>query len=332
MTAKEEPTELGQQALRVAEATAGFEIGEKIYESGGGNRNAIYEGEYEGNPAVLKIYRDHRINDEPRSLERFHEENTSGVISAPKLYASEIIDHHAGWLIMERLEGGSFLQSPLGDEDREKFVDILAEYHERCQWSPTRPLTVVEQLPANEYHRYRISRWLRMAVETDTARQCEGREPLLTSEAFIPRFERGLDLIDRTFKDATMTWGHGHIKPKDVYIAGSKIYLTDFGHTKMHPPGYEPAFAVWSDVLMEGDWQDVDLEAFSGRVAQWKALFEKRAKALGMEQFDELWRASLTERCLGFLTADIAAKLDRPDEVLAVRRDLTYRLLDELGA
>lgn len=329
MSARGRQTELEQRAAAIAGSTDGFELGEKIYESGDGNRNVIYAGTFKSEPAVLKVYRDHRINDEPRSLERFHEDNRSEVITAPRLYASEIIDHHAGWLVMERLEGGEFLGSPLDDAGKERFADILAEYHERCQWRPTRPLTLAERLPANEYHRYRISRWLRMAVEADAARQEKEEVPVLDPDEFVPRFTRGLALIDEAFDDAKMTWGHGHLKPKDVYVKDGKVYLTDFGHAKMHPPGYEPAFAVWSDVLMAEDWSETDYAKFRAKVARWEGLFRERADALGMGDFDTVWRASLAERCLGMLTADIAASGKPSDTERIARRDLVYRLLDE---
>ncbi|MEX2043373.1 MAG: phosphotransferase [Patescibacteria group bacterium] len=320
---------MDRKAHELSESTDGFELGEKIYESGDGNRNVIYAGTFGEKPAVLKVYRDHRINDEPRSLEQFHQDNRSSVISAPKLYASEVLDHHAGWLIMERLEGGSFLSSLLSEKDKERFADILAEYHGHCQWSPTRPLTLAERLPANEYHRYRIARWLRMAVEADAARQGAGEDPVLAPDEFVPRFTQGLALIDDVFRGAAMTWGHGHLKPKDVYVKGPKVYLTDFGHAKMHPPGYEPAFAVWSDVMMAEDWSETDYAAFRAQVARWAELFRSRAKAFGIDDFDSVWRASLAERCLGMLTADITANEKPSDAHRRARRDLVYRLLDE---
>ena len=313
----------------------GFVLGEKLYSgtfySKDFIRNIIYAGTWQGKPAVLKAYDDPRLSDEPQSLEAFNRAGATGGLRAPELFASRVESPKRGWLIMERLEGGSFFHSPLSLLEKETFVGLFLAYRRQFPQEPTRPLTLTEQLPASEYHRTRITRWLGLAVEKEEGRRMRGYLLLLNAGEFLPRYLAAFAVLDREFARRRMIWCHGHFKPQEIYRLphGSHV-LTDFAHSKMYPEGYELAFIIWADCLMKSDWR-MSYERWKVGIDEWLEVFRARRDDFGFERLDDLLRASLLERCLGTILADITAS-DRPRDELDGRLYLLLRLTDELLA
>lgn len=320
-------------AKAVAKQT-GLQLQEKIYQGIYYHpdfvRNAIYSGVFQEKPAVLKLYDDPRLSDEPLSLKAFHEHNQSNVLKAPVLYEYEVESRKRGWLIMEHLpEGGAFYGSPLSQEQMEEVADLYLEYRKNFPVRPTRDLVLAERLPAHEYHRQRIAQWFRLANDKEVERVASGEKPLLDAEMFIPLYLKALNRIDQEFQSRTMVWCHGHFKPHELYkVSDQKIYLTDFAHSKLYPEGYELAFIVWADRLMMTDWKQ-PYEDWKSGIDEWKLVFEKRSTDLHIERFDDLWRTSLIERALGTILADIVAAERSRDEQEG-RLVLLTKLLREL--
>jgi hypothetical protein len=320
-------------ARQIASET-GFVLGEKIYQgtyySADFVRNAIWRGDWKGKPAVLKAYDDPRMSDEPRALAAFHASGASSVLRAPALYASRMESPKRGWLIMERLpEGGSFFPAPLAATDISVFVDLYIQYRAQFPSVPTRPLTLLERLPAHEYHRQRIASWFRLATDREEQRRMNGEPLLLEPAEFLMRHDLVLAALDAEFKCRDMNWCHGHFKSNEVYRdpAGGYI-LTDFAHSKMYPQGYELAFMVWADWLMAADWR-MPYEQWKQGVDTWLAAFRARQDTFGLKRLNDLLRASMLERCLGTVLADLTAS-DRPREELEARLQLLLKLMDDL--
>ena len=315
-------------------ASTGFILEEKIYQGtyyvAEYIRDVIYTGIWEGKSAVLKMYDDPRLTDEPLALEAFNAHNQSTALRAPTVYRSFVETPKRGWFIMERLpQTGAFFQSPLSKIERAKFAELYWEYRRNFPVVATRPLMLVEQLPASEYHRTRIAQWLRLANEKEEERKTRGEKILLAHEEFLPRYLKALAIIAAGFSTRGMVWCHGHFKPQELYRAqDGRYFVTDFAHTKMYPEGYELAFIVWADCLMMRDW-NMSYEQLREDIEEWRALFDARKEEIGLERFDELWRASLLERCIGTILADITAT-DRPREEQERRISYLYRLMDEL--
>lgn len=321
-------------AKQIATET-GFSLGEKLYSgtfySKEFIRNIIYAGTWQGKPAVLKAYDDPRLSDEPQALEAFHRTGATGVLRAPDLFASHVESPKRGWLIMERLEGGSFFRSPLSMPEKKVFVELFLAYRRQFSQTPTRPLTLTEQLPASEYHRTRIAQWFRLAADKEEDRRMRGEPLLLDAGKFLPQYRSALRTIDREFADRKMEWCHGHFKPKELYrLPDGGYVLTDFAHSKMYPVGYELAFMVWADCLMMTDWQ-MPYESWKMGIDEWLEAFRSRRDDFGFDRIDDLLRASLLERCVGTVLADITAS-DRPRDELDGRLKLLLRFMDELLA
>jgi len=294
-------------------------------------RNIIFSGTYQGKPAVLKVYDDPRTTDEPISQKNFIQNNKSKILTAPQLYAYDTVSPKKGWLIMEKLpENGQFFKSPMNNENRQRFLQIYLEYRKNFPLTPTRKLSLAEQLPAHEYHLFRISRWFQLANDREAAQVKSGKPKLLKPAEFIPRYQAGLAVIRKVFSTRKMIWCHGHFKPKEIYRVNgtNKYYLTDFAHTKMYPEGYEFGFMVWSDHLLGADWQ-MDYPAWKKGIWSWQTDFEPIAQTLQIQDFPTLAKASLVERVLGTILADVCAA-DRPEQEKIKRLQLLYQLLDAL--
>ncbi|MDD5031874.1 MAG: hypothetical protein PHR36_02390 [Patescibacteria group bacterium] len=316
-------------AKRIEKET-GFKIAEKIYQgdyySRAKIRNIIYAGTYKNKPAVLKIYNDPRETDEPKALLNFNKINKSRKITAPKLYQYKIISPNEGWLIMEKLPAGTkYFKSPLNKKERKEFLDLYLEYRKNFPKIPHRKLSLVETLPAGEYHIFRINRWLHLA----NSKEGKEKKTVLKTAEFIPRYKMAMELIRREFSHRRMSWGHGHFKPKEIFKVSDELYyLTDFAHTKMYPEGYELAFIIWADYMIAGNWK-LPYHKWERGIKDWLEDIKPIARKLKIKRFNSLIRASLIERVMGCILADVVAS-DRPRIEKIKRINLLYNLFDDL--
>jgi len=221
------------------------------------------------------------------------------------------------------------MSSPLALGERADFLRLYLEYRQNLK-KPTRALTLVENLPADEFHIFRISRWLQLANDKEEERLAKGEKPVLVPSKFIPYYKKACRVIRHEFAKRRMVWCHGHFKPHEIYALPNqnKFYLTDFAHSKMYPEGYELAFIVWADWIMHADWR-LPYKEWRKGIFGWLKEIEPIGKKLGFKNFKSLIRASLVERCLGAILADICAT-DRPKQEKEKRIKLIYELLDEL--
>lgn len=324
-------TPLHNKALEIARET-GFVLGPEIYRGSYYSvdkiRNIIFAGSYRGKPAVLKIYDDPRLTDEPVSQLAFLKLNTSKILKAPAVYQYKTISPRAGWLIMEKLpENARPFPQPV--PDKKEFADLYFEYRSNFPLLPTRALALAENLPADEFHLFRIGRWLELASAKEAEILLSGGQATLIPREFVPRYQKALALIRKELKKRKMIWCHGHFKPHELFkLPDGTCYLTDFAHSKMYPEGYEFGFIVWADWMMAADWR-MDFASYKKGFDEWEEIFLPIAKKLRVKNFPSLMRASLAERALGSLLADVCAT-DRPREEKQRRIVLLYRLLDEI--
>jgi hypothetical protein len=315
-------------------AHTGFVLGEKIYQgtyySDNFIRNAIYAGAWKGKPAVLKVYDDPRLSDEPLSQEAFFKNNRSRRLAAPALYKYEMETPKRGWLIMERLPSGATpFNCPLNESDRATFVELYFEYRRNFPSKATRSLTLAEKLPTNEFLRLHVAQWFKMAMEKEEMRRLNGETPTLVAEEFLPRYIKILEIFDSELKICPTVWCHGHFKPQELFRGKDDIYyLTDFAHSRMNPIGFEPAFIIWADRLMAADWRESYAEWKQG-IDAWLDLFEKQEAGFEDKNYGRLIRVNLIERALGTILADITAS-ERPADERMARVSLLYRLIDDL--
>jgi len=164
-------------------------------------RNLVFTGQYKNKPAVLKVYDDPRITQEPVDLQFFNQNNKSAILTAPKLLAHQMLSTKRGWFIMEKLPaGGRFFTSPLKPIGRQEFLKIFLEYRKNFPTKPNRTLYLSEQLPASEYHIFRINRWFQLANDKEGERLANGLQPMVEAVKFFPLYQKALDAIHQGFK------------------------------------------------------------------------------------------------------------------------------------
>ena len=328
-------SELDERAQSIARRQ-GMSLGERLYQGtyyAGQPRAVIYAGEYNGYPAALKVYDDPRPTDEPVALQAFLERNRSQRLVALQLYAFEVLTSRSGWFIMERLptEAKSFT-SPLDPTRRQEFLGLYREYRRNWPTEPTRPLSLPEQLLANEFNLFRVNRWFELASLREEERRLAGQEVLLDPATLLPRLRWVRQLINSEFARRRMEWSHGHFKPKELFHTpgSSRYYLTDFAHAKMYPEGYEFGIMVWADWLMTADWR-LPYTAWRAGIDAWQNDLQPVAVELGIQGYRALMNASLAERTIGSILADVTAA-NRPPGEAQQRLALLTQLLDELIA
>lgn len=334
MKTKKEMLKWGKE---VAESE-GFDITEVdsvgVYYEEDKVRNVIYKGNYEDKSAILKVYDDPRFTDEPAALKRFNKQNGSKKIFASEVYSSKIIDPHKGWIIMEKIpDEAKPFESPLNEEERRRFLEAFVEYRKNFPKEATRPNLLVENLSPEEFHHFRMQRWLELANNKEFERELNGEEAVLDKDKFILRYREACKHIKNEFSQRKMEWCHGHFKPPEVFwVEGeeAKFYLLDFAHTKYYPEGYELGLTIWADVFMDIEYDDF-YKDWQKRVTRWLNMMEEVVvPELEIEDFNSLIRATLLERIMGTVMADITASdvLDREEQQRRIK--YLFKLFDYL--
>jgi hypothetical protein len=288
-------------------------------------RNLVVVVEHAGRPAVLKVYDDDVANVEAESLRDFHESNRSRRLIAPELYRFETTSLTRGWLLMEKLpDDGHFLESPI--EDRERFVELFCEYRRNFPRRPNRPLALAESQDAYRFHSFRTMQALETASTREQQRAFAGEPAVLEHRELLPRLEAAMDRVRAVFKGRELHWGHGHFKPSDLFERpDGRWVITDFGHTKMLPEGYEEALAIWWDQMIMGSPQEYDV---------WRADIDDWAKCF-LDAEPELDRdvlsAGLVERAIATVLESLGLEDEMAPDERRHRLDLHYRLIDELS-
>lgn len=290
-------------------------LGKVIYSANhktpGELRNIILNVDWCGHPAIIKLYDDPRMIHESETLRLFQKRSTSRKLTTPKLYAAAVVSASRGWIVMEKLPNRSKRFSvPLSPSERKKFLDLFVEYRTHFPTTPDRALNMVEQLPAAEFQRFRLDRWLERATIAEVHRRANRQPEVLSAKKFLPLFHRGTAIVNDVFSDRPMIWCHGHFKPQEIFIIDQKTYLTDFGHMSMFPEGYELGFIIWADYLVGAPWKTSDAKWQAG-LEEWIKVAARYAKQLNYPEPLKLIRGSVIERLLGTILADVCAS-DKP--------------------
>lgn len=327
-----EPSNLEVLAQEVATAH-GIEVGEVIHRTEYFHtnrlRNLIFDATYQGHPVVFKLYDDIVVNVEPESMQVYAAVNKSELLRPPKYYVGEALSLTKGWLVMEKLAAadGAFWKGQLEPDQRKQFVKLFAEYRANFPRQPNRPLALAEQADAIDYHAYRLVQALDKASSKEQQRAFAGKPTVLDSAEFIDRWQRALGRFRQVFSERPLHWGHGHFKAIDVFARKDGTFvLTDFGHTKMLPDGYEPALAIWWDQMVAND-PTQPFDEWLAQIQDWTRLF---AAQIDEAQDPEVFAANLIERAMAAIMTNVVTQDDMPDDEQQARVTQLYRLIDTL--
>jgi hypothetical protein len=286
-------------------------------------RSSVFECKYQNKTVILKIVDDVRIMEEISAHQHFLEKNTSKKIKAPQIYEAEQVSPTVAWCLMEKIPEGEIFDRAMIKENRQEFLDAYLEYRQNFPTKPPRPLTILEHLPANDFHTMRLSRWADLGNTNEYIELSKGGKRLIEPILIAKLFSKSLKLINKSFANRPMIWSKGNFWPKHLIKTGeNEYYILDFSLTKMYPEGYELGGIVWSQYLMEEHYEKGFDEWFAG-VEEWMGEVEKIAETLKYESPDELIRACVLERTWGTIFADVLAS-DKPE---LIKREMLGHLV-----
>ncbi len=346
----------------------------------GNPRSLVYGGLYEQKPAVLKVYNESHGAPQPEDLLLFAQHHASAHMKVPQLYAYEVESFNAGWMIMEYVPAQTrMFRSPVTAPERALFIRTFLEYRSHFSLAPIKPLGKLDRLyvengkviSAVDFHLRRIAKWQKMAQVADAEYIAQGAGALLT-EALQQELEKAAAFIGDTFANQPLYWCHGHFKPNEIHIDSvtGDFWITDFGHMALFPRGYEFAFMIWADVLMEFGGEHVNITAIAThedpsqqriqaqaahgvisyaahrqRVRDWILAYNTEVARFIDEPAQasvtadvrqalvlekDLQMAALLERILGSLYADTIARVEIPYEQKQERVALLQQLVHEI--
>ncbi len=348
----------------------------------GSPRSLVYGGVYKGQPAVFKIYNKtgRQLVRQPENALEFASGNASSRMHVPELFAYEVESSESGWMIMERVpETAQMFTSPLNDRQRQEFLQAFFEYRSHMSLMSPWPIGKIDKryikdggsISGAEFHALRITSWKKMAEAADAEYVQQGKDALLT-EVLQEDIQTALGMIETAFANQPLYWCHGHFKPNEIHInsATGNFWITDFGHMALFPRGYEFAFMIWADVLMEFGGEHVNITAiahhedpsqqriqaqaehgiisyaaYRQRVIDWISAYNTEVTRF-MDESEQvsvtpdvrqalvlekgIQMAALLERILGSLYADTIARVEVPYEQKQERVALFQQLLHEI--
>lgn len=289
-------------------------------------RVLILEGMLGKTQVVLKIYNDYCFSDEPLALGVFNKQNISKILKAPQLYDFGIISPCCGWMIMEKLpENARSFERPLVGEARKEFLEVYLEYKKVFPQKAHRKLTIVEQLPADEFYFFQMQEYLNLAQVVLN----RGEMPFFNFSAFIFFYLKVLKRIRVVFSQRSMIWGHGNFKSSKIFKNEKGMYfLIDFGHCQMYPEGDDLAHIVWKDwVVLVGR---MEKKLWIEGVFKWIEILRPIAEELGIVGFEELIKASLLVKIIRTILVNIISSDEIIDEEKVRKIILCYNLASKL--
>lgn len=220
--------------------------------------------------------------------------------------------------------------SPLSDKSRKEFLDLFIEYRENFSKKPTRELFFIEKLSPANFVLFRINKWLNLAQKKEAESYVDNKKVFLDNE-FLDLYEKALKELVSGFSNRKMIWCHGHVKPHEIFTnkARTSYYLIDFAHTAYFPEGYELAFIIWADFLMDKERWTLDFTEWQKDFYSWMDDIKILARKLNFNNSDDLIRVNLIERILGTILADIISS-DKDDDIKGNGIRLMTLLLKEL--
>lgn len=325
---------ISEQAKTQTGATDLQKISQGTYYSPDHLRSIVYSCNYNGQPAILKVYNDPREIHEPTALAAFNKINKSKVLRAPLLYASAEIDAQSGWLLMEQIPSSAQPFERLMDaKTRKEFLKVFLEYRQNFPTACPYEISLPEHLSAANFYLYRINRWFELAGKKDSNHFMQNGQHLYDPKILAAKLQQSMEIIRKVFHDRPMLWSHGHFNNREVFrdpAASRKkrqYYLLDFGSCKNFPQGYEITFIIWVDYIMSENWKNTNPQEWLVGIEDWLKDAFKIARRLKYPAVKKLIYTSLLERTWGTILADVMAA-EKPLEEKQARLKLLFSLVD----
>lgn len=291
-----------------------LKLGDPIYRGefyeAGRVRNMIFSCLLDDQPCVLKVVNDPRTSASLEGLimnnfANFESSDASGLnLSVPKVHAFNRVDENRGWLVMERLpEGVRNIANELSVKKKiETYVGLYQMYRNSFPTAvPAELSKYFVEVDNATFVQTRFRKWRKlMQIRADKV----GGEYADYAKEVIDLFAGeifGATVLSE-INDIESVFCHGHFKPAELLTNNKQDWwLIDFAHCKTYYSTYEPAFFIWSEVMMQGDYSK-PYDEWRADMKSWASAFTSASEIPNAKRKLEV---GLLERIVGTLYADI---------------------------
>jgi hypothetical protein len=194
-------------------------------------------GEFQGQPAVLKIQGVKPETSEIYMLEQFAANNQSSLLRPPLLYASlpwnDELKYEA--LILENVEARQIVNLPTNPPEIKRFFDAFREYREKCRSNPwiTKP-----QANAGQGIQLAFNRWREISLRlyADHPLRAQGDQELI---------QQAVDLLITNYSGVELEFVHAHLADKDLLQVGNQIVVI----SNLYWSGAHPFTMLYLDTI-----------------------------------------------------------------------------------
>ncbi len=279
----------------------GFKVGREIFRGFIYDRSKvgslIYNGTYQGKPAVLKLQGLKPEIDEGKIVRHFTAQNQSKLVRVPVLYAHSPWNarHGYGYLITEYIEAPKIFEMPFATQ--EQMHDFACFYQEYRTSALTKSWLEPETLDSLAFTVKRVDHWRRIS-------ESKGR---LKLEDYAPYLMRYYPLAVKHLPTIPMVFFHGHLTANDIYkLPESSFVVLSNLFWSYRSQWYDLAFNLWACLTHIRDTHYTFKKAWQ-HIGKWLAVYRRIPVVKQDKDFERKIRVLLLERAIGAIMADLGA-------------------------
>ena len=291
------------EVLAQVTSTTGFVVEKEIFRRTIYDKNKveslIYNGTFQGKPAVLKLQGLKPEVEEATIITEFPNFNESKRVRPPFLYAHEAWTEERGYgyMITEYVEAPKIFKMPFATaQEMAVFAEFYQEYRNRT--FPHRfPWMQVDTDDSIEFSVFRVDHWRKISEN-------KGR---LTVSDYAPQLARFYPLAVKHMRFIPIVFCHGHLTANDIHCLPDNLFVV---HSNLfwsyRPQWYDLAFNIWACLLHIRD-TNYTIEQLLAYVESWIGSYHKIPVVQEDKDFERKMTIMLLERTMGSILVDLGA-------------------------
>lgn len=194
-----------------------------------------FKGKFDGEPAVLKVQGVKPTTSEVFMIESFANQNKSGVIRPPKIFAKFPWNENEAYeaFILEDVGTNLVVNNPTTKAEISSFFDYYNEYRENCRNSPWLEKPEIEITSAI---RKRFQEWTQTSYKIFPDHEL--RKPEDTG-----LINKSLEILTKKNEWHNLEFVHGHFSAKDLFSVYDQIVVLSNLYWSWRTPYYDLVFA-----------------------------------------------------------------------------------------
>jgi hypothetical protein len=254
----------------------------------------VYEGDFQGRDAILKIQGLKPEKEEPQIMARFMAQNKSSIIRAAKIYWHQPWNKKDkfGAFIMEKARSPQIFKYPYASKMQKiLFRNFYDEFHIKALKEPWEKVPVDERTNI-QFFQKRIKRLVEERPDIKLPREDKER---------IKQFS---DFVDKKIKESVTIFTHGHLGADDIHFNGKEYIIMSNLAWGYKPECYDLVFIIWGCLHKIRDAK-INLQKAQKLISDW-FLVDKDLKYL--KNVDD-WELKVNQSLLYFVLASIVLQL-----------------------